>query len=111
MAEKYLVLCGGARLSSRSNAWREANTLRAQIGKGKKHVHLKLHHITRKTLRQLPDEALDLLEVAAYVYAADQLVGRGGLKEFEYGQKWRRHFRLEIAVRRPELWSRPDVAQ
>jgi 7-cyano-7-deazaguanine synthase in queuosine biosynthesis len=54
--------------------------------------------------------ATDLLEIAALVYTADQAVGRGGVKEFEYGQKWRRHFRFEFAVRRPERWRRPEVS-
>jgi len=111
MAEKHLVLCGGAKLTARTKAWREAPKVRVQLGNGKKHLHLKIHHITRKIGGGLPPEALDLIEIAAYVYAADQLITRGGTKEFEYGQKWRRHFRLEIPVRRHDLWSRPDVQQ
>lgn len=111
MAEKHLVLCGGTKLTARGQAWRDAPQVRVQLGKGKKHLHLKIHHITHKIGSRLPPEALDLIEIAAYVYAADQLVTRGGTKEFEYGQKWRRHFRLEIPVRRHDLWSRPDVQQ
>lgn len=111
MAEKHLVLCGGTILTARTKAWREAPKVRLQLGRGKKHLHLRIHHITRKIAGGLPPEALDLLEIAAYVYAADQLVTRGGTKEFEYGLKWRRHFRLEIPVRCHELWSRQDVQQ
>jgi hypothetical protein len=58
----------------------------------------------------LPEVATDLLEVAAYVYAADQVVTRGGTREFEYGDRWRRHFRFVIPVRRPDVWQRPEVA-
>lgn len=31
------------------------------------------------------------------------------MKEFEYGNHWRRHFRIEIPVRRPEHWSKPEL--
>jgi 7-cyano-7-deazaguanine synthase in queuosine biosynthesis len=109
MAEKHLVLCGGARLSAKHAAWRETKPLRLELGRGKKHLHLKLHHITRSLAGQIPDIAIDLLEIATYVYAADQMVSRGGLKEFEYGIKWRRHFRFEIPVRRPEVWKDPSM--
>lgn len=109
MAERHLVLCGGARLSSRSTAWRAAHTVRLQLGKGKKHLHLQIHHITRALAGNIPPEGVDLLEIAAYVYGADQTCSRGGEKEFEYGNRWRRHFRFEIPVRRPDIWSNPAV--
>jgi 7-cyano-7-deazaguanine synthase in queuosine biosynthesis len=56
-----------------------------------------------------PDVALDLLELAAFVYAADQSVTRGGTTKIDYGDGWRRHFRFEVPVRCPELWARPEV--
>lgn len=83
--------------------------MRLNLGLGKKHVHLKLHHITQRIAANLSPVAVDLLEISAYVYAADQLAGRGGQTEFEYGQKWRRHFRFEIHVRCPEIWSDPKM--
>lgn len=111
MAERHLVLCGDAGLSSRDQAWQTAPKLKLCLGTERKQLKLRLHHITRKVAGNLPPEAIDLSEIAAYVYAADQAVTRGGTKEFEYGLKWRRRFRLEIPVRRPELWSRQDVCQ
>ena len=111
MPNDHLVLCGPAKLTSRKKEWREARTHRLQIGTGKEHVHLKIEHITRKMAAQLPAAAIDLVEIAAYVYSADQVVTRGGTKEFEYGQKWRRNFRFEIPVRCPELWNHPEIQQ
>ena len=109
MAEKHLVLCGGTRLTTRNKSWRESPPLRLELGRGKKHLHLKLHHITHKLAGRIPLVAIDLLEIATYVYAADQMVSRGGLKEFEYGTKWRRHFRFEIPVRLPDMWNDPTM--
>jgi 7-cyano-7-deazaguanine synthase in queuosine biosynthesis len=111
MAEKHLVLCGDARLTTRNKSWREAAPLRLELGSGKNHLHLKLHHITRRLASQLPEVAIDLVEIATYVYSADQMVTRGGLKEFEYGTKWRRHFRFEIPVRRHDIWSQPKMQE
>jgi 7-cyano-7-deazaguanine synthase in queuosine biosynthesis len=111
MAEKHLVLCGNTKLTSRSKEWREAPTLRLALGSGKKQLHLKIHHITRKLASQLPDAAVDLLELAAYVYTADQMVSRGGPKEFEYGNRFRRHFRFEVPVRCPDMWSSSTLRQ
>src|SRR4029077_18177 len=57
------------------------------------------------------DVATDLLEVAAYVYAADQAVTRGGTVVVDYGDSWRRRFRFEIPVRCPDVWNRPEVQE
>lgn len=111
MANKRLVLCGGTRLTSRDTDWREAPAVRLQLGTGKKHLHLKIHHITRKLASQIPAAAVDLLEIASYVHTADQMVTRGGTKEIEYGKRFRRHFRFEIPVRCPDLWSAPTLRQ
>jgi hypothetical protein len=109
MADPHLILCGGAGLSRRAAPWTTARLHALQIGKEDRDVHLDLGRLTRRIVTGLPDVAADLVELAAYVYSADQMVHRGGPKEFEYGQKWVRHFRFEIPVRRPDVWRRPDV--
>jgi 7-cyano-7-deazaguanine synthase in queuosine biosynthesis len=81
-----------------------------RIGRGRDEVHVVIDHITRKTCSSLPSVAADLIELAAYVYAADQAVTRGGNATFDYGDTWRRHFRFEVPVRCPEIWTRPEVA-
>jgi 7-cyano-7-deazaguanine synthase in queuosine biosynthesis len=58
-----------------------------------------------------PPVFVDLLEVAAYVYAADQALTRGGPKAIDYGDRWRRQVRFEIPVRSLETWNRPDVRE
>jgi 7-cyano-7-deazaguanine synthase in queuosine biosynthesis len=80
-----------------------------RIGHGRDEVHVVIDHITRKTCGGLPPVAADLIELAAYVYAGDQAVTRGGNATFDYGDTWRRHFRFEIPVRCPEIWTRPEV--
>jgi DNA-binding response OmpR family regulator/7-cyano-7-deazaguanine synthase in queuosine biosynthesis len=110
MANEHVILCGHAALSSRERVWRDAPQLRLRLGKGKADVHLNIDRLSRQLCAGLPAVAIDLLELASYLYAADQATPRGGTREFDYGQRWRRHFRFEVPVRRPEVWSRRDVA-
>jgi len=109
MSAKHVILCGGAKLSTRSKAWRQVTPIPLSIGKARDQVHLHLHDLTKPMMQAPPDAAEDLLEIVSYLYAADQAVRRGGEAEFEYGTKWRRHFWFEIPVRQPDLWSQPKV--
>jgi 7-cyano-7-deazaguanine synthase in queuosine biosynthesis/DNA-binding winged helix-turn-helix (wHTH) protein len=68
-----------------------------------------LGHLEHRLAATVPPVFVDLLEVAAFVYAADQALTRGGPKEIDYGDKWRRHLRFEIPVRQLDIWARPDV--
>jgi hypothetical protein len=79
------------------------------MGNGRDDVHLRIDHITGAMCAGLPDVAADLVELASFVYAADQAVNRGGTKEFEYGRHWRRQFRFEVPVRRVDKWRQPEV--
>jgi hypothetical protein len=110
MRSRHLVLCGGEARASRGRAWRDAAHLPLRLGKRRDDVHLRLDHITRKMGLGLPDVAVDLLEVAAFVYVADQCVRRGGTASFDYGDRWRRQFRFEIPVRRPDVWQSAAVS-
>ena len=56
----------------------------------------------------LPDRCLDLLEIAAYVFAADRLTSRGSKSALEY-QSWSRKFHIFIKVRDCGFWSQPSV--
>jgi hypothetical protein len=60
-------------------------------------------------LSGIPDVLLDLLEIAAYIYCADQQSSRGSDKLKEHGRDWRRVMNFTIPVRQPELWSSATV--
>ena len=109
MANERLILCGGARRSSQADAWKRAPQTRLSFGDGAGKVRLRVDHLARRAQAPVSDIEADLLEVAAYVYAADQAVGRGGPVRIDYGAAWRRRFRLEVPVRRPDVWRRPEI--
>ena len=57
----------------------------------------------------LPDRALDLLELAAFVYCADRMNSRGPKNAVEY-HAWARSFHFAVKVREYAFWSRSEVA-
>ena len=61
--------------------------------------------------KSLPDLLIDLIEIAAYVYCADQATSRGGEALAAMGSDWRRRFRFVIPVRHPDHWSNPKVLE
>jgi Queuosine biosynthesis protein QueC len=76
-----------------------------------KNVNLRIDYITRPMLSNVPDLLIDLLEVAAYVYCADQRLGRGSDKLTNFGENWRRCLHFSIPVRRPQAWQDPDIRE
>lgn len=108
MSDPHLVLCGGLALAAAPPRWRRLPRTELDIG-GAEDVHLAVAQLTARTAATLPDAAMDQLEVAAYVFAADQALTRGGTAAVDYGDAWRRRLRFVIPVRDPELWNRADV--
>ncbi|HEX8911024.1 MAG TPA: hypothetical protein VF796_01595, partial [Humisphaera sp.] len=107
---RHVLLCNGATAPRRAGRPGAATTVWELRTFGPAaNVRLRVDDITRALGRHLPDEVLDLLELAALVYAADQCCGRTPGRRFEYGLTFHRDLRFRVAVRRPEFWSRPDV--
>lgn len=65
--------------------------------------------ISARLLKPIDDLLLDLLDVAAAVFAADSTIARGGATRAEFGAAWRRRFDFTIPVRRPDVWSQDKV--
>ncbi len=82
-----LILCGGAGAGS-SGA---TKTLRLALSGANENITLKIEDISRRMLADVPPVLTDLLEIAAYVYCADQLVSRGGESMRALGTDWRRN--------------------
>ncbi len=63
-----------------------------------------------RSVNYLPDRYLDLLEIAAYVFAADRLTSRGSREAVEY-QSWSRSLCFIVRVRDYDFWSEPSVGR
>jgi hypothetical protein len=101
-----VVLCGGALAPPRV---KRKNILNLRLGDGEGDVKLKIADITNRLASELPDVLTDLVEVASYVYCADQALTRGGDGVVAFGRNWRRRFSFHIPVRVPEVWSSEPV--
>jgi 7-cyano-7-deazaguanine synthase in queuosine biosynthesis len=72
-------------------------------------VNLHIGDLSRPLADNIPDVLTDMLEVAAYVYCADQFTKRGTSQMTDMGAEWRRNFRFKIPVRRPDIWSKGEI--
>jgi 7-cyano-7-deazaguanine synthase in queuosine biosynthesis len=100
-----LVLCGRAERIDRDSI------LRLALSGPSRNITLRLEDITRKLVRGVPGLLIDLIEIASYVYCADQAVSRGGKTQRAMGSDWRRNFRFVIPVRNPDHWNNPHVSE
>lgn len=83
--------------------------LRFEIDGKLKAVSLRIGQIRKSLVASLPDVVLDLIEIAAFVYAIDSSVSRGGLMDQQMGAKWHRRFHVLLPVRNLALWSEPKL--
>ncbi len=100
--KRFLIECGVSRPSG-------SDAITLDVHGADKNVNLRIDYISRTMLGNVPDLLIDLLEVAAYVYCADQKLVRGSDKLTNFGENWRRSLRFSIPVRRLEVWQDPDL--
>lgn len=74
-----------------------------------KNVTVELNDIGRQFHQDIAPALVDLIEIAAFVYVADQMQHRGADDVETMGANWRRRMRFEIPVRVPALWKSPAV--
>jgi len=74
-----------------------------------RNINLRIGDISKVLVSNIPDVLLDLLEVAAYVYCADQQTRRGSEYLTDYGTDWRREMIFRIPVRSHAIWQREEI--
>ena len=91
-----LVICG--KLSANAAAAKDVIALDVDAPEhAPNRVNLTLGDISSRMVQDVPPVLVDLLELAVYVYCADQFRGRGGDTMPELGKKWRRTLPLPRA--------------
>lgn len=70
-----------------------------------KNVRVELNDLGRQFNADIEPALVDLVEIAALVYVADQMKRRGVGEVETMGATWRRRMRFEISVRVPGLWN------
>ncbi len=101
------ILCGS--VSDGSLPFQDDRPLRLRMWGSHRNVHLTIHDVRQAMLKAVPAVFLDLIDIAVYVYCADQAVRRGGAGVEDFGEHWRRNFFLRIPVRAPDFWNDHNV--
>jgi len=101
------VLCNDPPLKRRPKG--EVHRLSYLGERGEKNVQLALPSFVRD-VNHIPPRILDLLELAAYVFAADRLVRRGTKNSLEY-HAWSRSFDFHVRVRDQAFWNSTAVQE
>jgi hypothetical protein len=99
-----VVLCGDAPSPNR-----RGKVLSLSASGAKPNIRLETDDLGRRILKSLPSVGADLIEVATYVFAADQVTRRGGQTASRLATDWRRDFRFISPVRNPNRWNDPEV--
>jgi hypothetical protein len=106
MATDRLILCGP--VSATSPPVRDAHPVALDIYSRTGNVNLRLEKVRSALWADIPATLRDLLDVAVYVYSADQATTRangGRVDGDEIGAGWRRRLHFRIAVREPDRWD------
>lgn len=104
---RYEFACGGAEFSRSGRC--EHRSLDVQGTD--RNINLRIGDISKALVSNIPAILLDLLEVAAYVYCADQQTRRGSEYLTDYGTEWRREMVFRIPVRAHAIWQREDIRE
>lgn len=75
----------------------------------KENVHIKYENISGRLCADIPPICMDLLEIGAYVYCADQTISRGGRTWRGDGKHWIRNLAFHVPVRNLDVWNQEQV--
>jgi len=107
MPNERAILCGEAK--GGSLPFGGSNPLKLRLWGRGQNVTLEINDIQNHLLKSVPSVFHDLVEIATYVYVADQAVSRGGAGVDNFGENWRRRLTFCIPVRNPEMWKSTPV--
>lgn len=107
MSNARAILCGSA--SAGSLPFPDPKPLRLRRWGKAPNVHLTIEDISRAMYKEVPAAFLDLLDIATYVYCADQAITRGGSGAQDFGDNWRRRLFFRIPVRDVATWQADNL--
>lgn len=113
MDNLFIIPCGGQVATQRCPDGSTVLPLNLWTAKQSRpdYLRLELEDLHGKLFKPVPKQFEDLLEIATYVYCADQATSRGGMDVDNFGGRWRRHLQFHIPVREPDFWNTATVKQ
>lgn len=110
MSQPRLFLCGGATLKD-DDARVEGRTVKnLQTFGADANVHFVVEDLCKAFSQHIGDRIADLLDIAAYVYAADGNTERGNAGVDTDGKRtWSRDFHFVVPVKDKAFWNNGEV--
>ncbi len=108
MTARHRIVCGAVPSIA---AHASSKRLRFVMEGRNANIRLEIDAISDRLVKCIPTRFLDLLEVASYVFAADQACTRGGAGVDNVGARWRRDFEFHIAVRDADFWKSDETCR
>lgn len=105
---EFLILCNGADFPKKA-VGSNTKTVTLDPLAPDNNINLQIEDICRKLISNIPNVLTDLLEIATYVYCADQATPRGGSAWRNNGERWQRNLKFIIPVRNPTLWNGREI--
>ncbi len=106
MSEIHNILCGGQSASNVTESVLKLNLWGRADGEN---VQLRIEDLHETLCRDIPDQYFDLVEIAAYVYSADQALQRIGQDTDTFGGDWRRNMNFHVPVRCIDIWNSNEI--
>lgn len=101
------IICGGVKYTPTDSE----DTVYLDVHGDDPNVELVIDDIENALMSNIPPVLLDLLELSAYIYCADQRTKRGSNELAKFGQAWTKPLKFVIPVREYDIWNRDDVKE
>jgi len=108
--ERYII-CGDATATVPAESRADVLRLHLYGGDDDYKITLQIDDIRRQLYKQVPARFRDLLDIATYVFAADQAIERGAGDVETFGSSWRRRLRFVVPVGDVDFWRSDKVRQ
>src|SRR5688572_26989685 len=105
MSNDRYVVCGDVEPNLDNECQANTTQLHLYGSDDDNKVTLKIEEFRKQMYKEVPARFRDLLDIATYVYAADQTSRRGAFDVETFGSHWRRDFHFFVPVREVDFWN------
>ncbi len=107
---RALCVCDGAAVPAKLAAQFSDPSIAITTRGKDPEINFLVEHLVGKLSSHIDPRVQDLLSLAAYCFAADRMVRRGGPVDV-HREGWRREFLLCLSVSDPTFWSQPELVR
>lgn len=111
MASERYIICGDAKATVPAQFEADALQLHLYGAEDEHKITLQIDDIRTQMYKEVPARFHDLLDIATYVFAADQAIERGAKDVETFGGNWRRRLHFVVPVGDADFWRSDKVKQ